>query len=292
MNLLHIIVPIVVGAAIGYCTNFIAIKMLFRPRKEVYIGKWKLPFTPGIIPKNQKRIAGAVGAAVGGHLLNLEALTDAFNRNGTRDKLVGELVEYICTSKVCAKDVLPEGETHDVMVSRIGDTLSKAVIEKAKQADFKSMVAKIGEEAAGDILNNKMVAMLLNEERKDAIYDKIGSAVLKYINENGEEAVKNVIVQNFGKLEEKPFSEFVNSSLDRAEVEKLLQTLVDKIVDGYAPALIQKVDISGIVRQRVEEMDMAELETLILSVMKTELQAVINLGAVLGAVIGIINIFV
>ena len=71
MEILKVILPILVGATIGYFTNFIAIKMMFRPRKEVRLGKWRVPFTPGIIPKNQARLARAVGDAVGGHLLNL-----------------------------------------------------------------------------------------------------------------------------------------------------------------------------------------------------------------------------
>ena len=54
MSVLHIILPIIVGGIIGYCTNYIAIKMMFRPHKAVYIGKFKLPFTPGIIPKIKK----------------------------------------------------------------------------------------------------------------------------------------------------------------------------------------------------------------------------------------------
>ena len=39
-------------------------------------------------------------------------------------------------------------------------------------------------------------------------------------------------------------------------------------------------------------MDVRELEDLVLSVMKNELQAVINLGALIGAVIGTVNIFI
>ena len=39
-------------------------------------------------------------------------------------------------------------------------------------------------------------------------------------------------------------------------------------------------------------MDPAQLEELVMSVMKRELQAVINLGAFLGAVIGVINILI
>ena len=59
----------VVGAAIGYFTNYIAVKMLFRPLYPVYLGKWQLPFTPGIIPKGRERLAKAVGEAVGEVLL-------------------------------------------------------------------------------------------------------------------------------------------------------------------------------------------------------------------------------
>ena len=41
----------VIGAVIGYVTNLIAVKMLFYPINPVYIGKFRLPFTPGIIAR-------------------------------------------------------------------------------------------------------------------------------------------------------------------------------------------------------------------------------------------------
>ena len=49
MNYQFIINPLI-GAGIGYVTNWIAIKMMFRPTKAIKIGKFTLPFTPGIIP--------------------------------------------------------------------------------------------------------------------------------------------------------------------------------------------------------------------------------------------------
>ena len=145
MEILRIVVPILVGATIGYCTNYLAIKMLFRPRKAIFIGNWQLPFTPGIIPKNQKRIAAAVGRAVGGHLLNSDAIKEGLGRNGTKEKMVKELAAYICESESCIREFFPEGERHDAVVDKVGEILSKAVVERAKQADFKSIVAKIGE---------------------------------------------------------------------------------------------------------------------------------------------------
>lgn len=65
----QIAVPPIAGALIGYFTNDIAINMLFRPYRAVFIGKRQLPFTPGLIPRNQARLAGRVSDAIMGSLL-------------------------------------------------------------------------------------------------------------------------------------------------------------------------------------------------------------------------------
>ena len=44
------IIPPLVGGVIGYVTNDIAIRMLFRPHTAKHIMGWRIPFTPGIIP--------------------------------------------------------------------------------------------------------------------------------------------------------------------------------------------------------------------------------------------------
>jgi uncharacterized membrane protein YheB (UPF0754 family) len=69
----------VVGAIIGYATNWIAVKMLFRPHHEVRVFGWKLPFTPGVIPKGQARLARAVGKAVEEQLLNETVLKEVLD---------------------------------------------------------------------------------------------------------------------------------------------------------------------------------------------------------------------
>jgi uncharacterized membrane protein YheB (UPF0754 family) len=69
LNFWIFIVPPVAGGVIGYFTNDIAIKMLFRPYKAIYVGKRKLPFTPGLIPSNQERLAKKVSDTIMGSLL-------------------------------------------------------------------------------------------------------------------------------------------------------------------------------------------------------------------------------
>ncbi|MDJ0598521.1 MAG: DUF445 family protein [Crocosphaera sp.] len=69
-----IIIPPIAGSIIGYFTNDIAINMLFRPYKAIYIGKRRLPFTPGLIPRNQERLAQKVSDTIMGSLLTPEEL--------------------------------------------------------------------------------------------------------------------------------------------------------------------------------------------------------------------------
>ncbi|WP_336823874.1 DUF445 family protein [Sporosarcina sp. USHLN248] len=62
----------VIGAVIGGFTNHLAIKMLFRPHEAKYIGKWRLPFTPGLIPKRRDELAVQLGRTVTNYLLTPE----------------------------------------------------------------------------------------------------------------------------------------------------------------------------------------------------------------------------
>ena len=73
---IDVVVSPVAGAVIGYFTNYVAIKMLFKPYNEVKIGPVKMPFTPGLIPKEKPRLAKAMGEAVGRQILTNETIVN------------------------------------------------------------------------------------------------------------------------------------------------------------------------------------------------------------------------
>ncbi|MRG86906.1 DUF445 domain-containing protein [Salinibacillus xinjiangensis] len=72
--ILILLFMVIIGAVIGGLTNSLAIKMLFRPYEAKYIGKFKIPFTPGLIPKRQSELARQMGRTVVVHLLTPEAM--------------------------------------------------------------------------------------------------------------------------------------------------------------------------------------------------------------------------
>ena len=54
--------------------------------------------------------------------------------------------------------------------------------------------------------------------------------------------------------------------------------------------MLDNINIASIIENKIMEMDLIDLEKLILSVMKNELNALVNLGAIIGFVLGLINI--
>lgn len=71
---------ILVYGFIGYLTNVIAIKMIFRPYREKYLLGLRLPFTPGVVSKEKSRFARAMGQFIKQELLNSKAVAQLFQK--------------------------------------------------------------------------------------------------------------------------------------------------------------------------------------------------------------------
>ena len=89
----------VIGSVIGYFTNYLAVKMLFRPLKPVKIGNFTLPFTPGIIPKGRDRLAKAIGGAVGNSLLTDEVLQETLLSDAMMEKVSDAVDKWISENR-------------------------------------------------------------------------------------------------------------------------------------------------------------------------------------------------
>ncbi|KYC39226.1 hypothetical protein WA1_31260 [Scytonema hofmannii PCC 7110] len=84
--------PPVAGGIIGYFTNDIAIKMLFRPYRAIYIGGRRVPFTPGLIPRNQERLAKNISNTIMGSLLTPEELQNLARRLLQTERVQGAIL--------------------------------------------------------------------------------------------------------------------------------------------------------------------------------------------------------
>ncbi|MDR2786727.1 MAG: DUF445 family protein [Treponema sp.] len=98
-TLLGYLIPPLIGAIIGFVTNAVAIRMLFRPLKEIrlFAGRGgagdtesktgrgiKLPFTPGILPRQRHKLADSIGAMVERELLTPRIIRERLRSDSVR----------------------------------------------------------------------------------------------------------------------------------------------------------------------------------------------------------------
>lgn len=87
--------PPLIGAFIGYLTNRIAIRMLFRPLKAWKIGTFRVPMTPGVIPAKRLELAVNLGEVVGDHLLTSKEIG-----KGLQQKVFQEHLYHLIQTRV------------------------------------------------------------------------------------------------------------------------------------------------------------------------------------------------
>jgi hypothetical protein len=87
-------VPPAAGAIIGFITNVIAIRMLFRPLKEIRLFGIRLPFTPGLLPRQRHKLADRVGAMVERELLTPEIIRERLQRDDVKEKVKNSISRY------------------------------------------------------------------------------------------------------------------------------------------------------------------------------------------------------
>ncbi len=84
LTILPWVLPVIVGAVIGYVTNAIAIRMLFRPLREKRVFGIRVPFTPGIIPRQRYKFSASIGRMVSDELITGDTLKKQMSKESFR----------------------------------------------------------------------------------------------------------------------------------------------------------------------------------------------------------------
>ena len=89
MEIFSILIIPILGAVIGYSTNLLAITMLFRPHGVKHIFGMRIPFTPGLIPKERHQLARKIGETLKANVLTREILIEAAANSQIVENIVG-----------------------------------------------------------------------------------------------------------------------------------------------------------------------------------------------------------
>ena len=296
----HYFIGPAVGALIGYITNYIAIRMLFRPHQAKYFMGIHIPFTPGIIPKEKSRIAGSIGKAVSENLMNREVLEKSLLSPEMLEKMNNAIDEFVAT----------QSQNTETIVQFAGHYLSQEDIDAMKQNTTTGVVkmisGKLQDSHLGDSIAHMAIEHIMEKTRNSVVglfgADKfvaglaqpIEKLLAKHINEilqnNSQQMIEGLVIDESEKLMGMTMSQLVSGHDEQvAQIKSGIQSAYKTIITEHLPRIPQDIDISSIIEQRINEMDMDEAEAIILDVMKKELRAIVWLGALLGCIMGTIT---
>lgn len=303
MNIQFLIGP-VIGLIIGYVTNNIAIKMLFRPLKPVYIGKRRIPFTPGLIPKEKERIAKTIGGVVSTELLDNDTINKTLLSDGIISGITG-LVE-----KLFNKMKLSEKTVREELYQKLDKDLVDNMTEKAEEDITALIHAKLSKFNFGTDISKKVIvnirnqyiekgrikaafAKLVDDNMINSLAEPIGKTIDKMVSENSEAIVGDLIKNETGRIMDTKTSEIAERYWHSIpKIKSAVQSVYIRTVKNDLPKVMEKLNIAKIVEDKINGYNIKEFEDLLFSIMKKELNAIIWLGALLGFVMGFLNAFI
>ncbi|MBQ1257620.1 MAG: DUF445 family protein [Clostridia bacterium] len=293
----NVILAPVVGGIIGYITNDLAIKMLFHPYKPIYIGKFRVPFTPGLIPSQKERIAKGLGNVIGGQLLNRDTILQEALNPETEAKIRSRICDFL------RRQISSEESVHDKLLKvtdeeRIAEVSAKTLDSCTEFAVSKLENTHIGEIIADEIIRelydrvkNSPLGFFVDASMLSGFKGTIAAFIDRKVSEKGPEMVHEKLSEMFDGVMNRPVNEMLSSCQDKVE------SLTDKIMALYREILTNKLDdilkaieIDGIVERKIASFDAKMLEKLIFGIMKKELKAIVYLGAALGFLMGFVNL--
>ncbi|AFW95021.1 hypothetical protein ANA_C12286 [Anabaena sp. 90] len=173
-RILLYISPPILGGLIGYYTNDIAIKMLFRPYKAVYVLGKKVPFTPGLIPSNQERLGQNIANAIMKSLLTPEEMQNLARRLLQPERLQGGIfwllrlvVDQVKGDKNPRSTKILAGVLRDLL----GESLPRLLKVLARQETFL-------ETQINQIFDKVLLEFQLSEEQSVRLADWLLEIVL------------------------------------------------------------------------------------------------------------------
>lgn len=294
MNIQVITAPLV-GGLIGLVTNGLAIWMLFRPLKPVYIGKYKMPFTPGLIPKEKPRIAKAIGEIVSRDLLDKETLKgtllseqiknhlyekadEAVKRYAESDETIATIAEKI-VSDVVIQEKLKHAE----------EFLAATVTRKAIEQNIGSSIVDYAYE--GIISKMKPMLKSLTGNALRSLKEPFAAKINGMIEEKSKPIIVKFIADQAEELQVMPLKEIIEKYQDKIpQIKAYFWNVYEDIINNKLADILRTVNIAEVINNKVNELDLLELEKMIILLMKKELSALVWLGGLLGIIMGFINV--
>lgn len=180
-----------IAALVGWFTNYIAVKMLFHPKKPVNIlGVYKLQ---GIFPKNQQHVADKIGKMVAEELLSSQDLKDHIltpENIGSIVQVIENKIENFFSVKVpkryptLSRLLLSEKRKERIvqeLMEEVDSTVPEVLNSYFGDIQERFNVEEIIREKVNNLPSNKLEDLLMNLLEKEFKFIEYIGAVIGFI---------------------------------------------------------------------------------------------------------------
>ncbi|MDR2160461.1 MAG: DUF445 family protein [Treponema sp.] len=316
MKLLTFLLPPLIGALIGFLTNVLAIRMLFRPLKEYRIFGIRIPFTPGILPRQRRRLALSIGGMVERELFTPQVIRERLGRTEVREAIRQQVSLY--TEKIPEKFEAPgtlDGGGRFDGGGVPGGSLSGWIVSGAEELYPRfaaGLAGFLGRKDIREEIESRGQVLLLDAILKLNVFQRFFLQAGQYDRTLHEQipALVDELIQNVEEfLREEETREKILSFL----LESLKKTGRDLLIPGTgkkekldlfiterllaaaekeADAVLKTIDVKTMVAERIDALDMLKVEEIILDVMARQLKWIDIFGGILGFLIGLVQVVV
>ena len=129
----QLLIMLFISATIGWITNWVAIKMLFRPHKEINFGLFKIQ---GLIPKRKAEIGSGIANIIQNELISVKDVISNIDREEFSKRLnssIDKVLEKNLKGKVKEKFPVLQIFFSDRMAKDVSNTIKDIIMENQEK---------------------------------------------------------------------------------------------------------------------------------------------------------------
>lgn len=187
-NVATILFLAVIGGIIGWITNVLAIKLIFRPINPIKIPILNIEIL-GLIPKRRGEIAQNIGEIVQNELISLDEIVDEVLKEEDKDRIVKYIklkINNVISDKMPVfipstfKELI-QGYLDDIVEQEISATVTDLSEELVNKATDRINIQKMIEDKVNELDLEKLEDIILSIAKKELKHIEVLGLVLGFL---------------------------------------------------------------------------------------------------------------
>lgn len=263
--------PLVIATLHGYGAAWLAVRMLFRPRRPIYLFGRRLPLTPGMLPKERERFIEALSTVISQHLLDIETISDEI----AKLDLEGEI------TTIARREYMTHSQSEST-IQLVAEHLRERLFHLRDSVETRSEIARelrvIVETEIGrrfSLFRRMVVDYFLDEAALNRI---VGDSIKQLADRIVDSLyVRTTIAQAMAQIPENIFGGGQDVGGSAAAVNQ------------FVSLLSERLDLRAIMTNRLNALSNEEIENLVMATAGREIRAIVWFGAGIGLIVGVIQ---